>query len=290
MLTPDMCPVTNEDKIKAAKLPYQALLGCLIYVAKTRPDVCYAISDAARFMSCWGVEHFKAALRILRFLYATRDKCIHITPDNNDFFLYAFVDANWCDPRATDDKIDDKYKAQYGYVVAVSGCLLSWTSRRQQSRALSSMEAEYYAASEVMKEIIWWRALFCELGFEQTSPTIVYEDNKACISFSKNNTCHARTKHIDLRAHDCRDKVKNGEIKLVHIETNNQLADMMTKSQLKHTFIDHCDRLFDGTHIPKTVCKHISQVNCNCISCFVGGVVCQKSVVFDPVRMIDPFW
>jgi hypothetical protein len=124
--------VSDDDKSNAAKLPYQALLGCLIYCAKTRPDVAYAISDAARFMGCWSAAHFKAALLILRYLYATRERCILIKPDKSMFELYAYSDANWSDPRETSEQIDDKHKAQYGFVLSIAGCLLSWTSRRQK--------------------------------------------------------------------------------------------------------------------------------------------------------------
>ena len=229
MLNGDMCPATSDEKIDAAKLPYQSLVGGLIYVAKTRPDVSFAISDVARFMSCWGAKHFKAALRILMYLYHTRDKCIHIKPDKNDFLLSAFSDANWCDPRDGGDVVDDKYKPQYGFVVFVSGVPVAWTSRRMQSRARSSMESEYYAADETCKEVLFWRDLLDEIGHKQTKPTQIYEDNMACIAYSKNNTCHARTKHIDNRAYILRDHVRDGMIELLHVDTNCQLADMMTK-------------------------------------------------------------
>ena len=115
----------NKEKLDARKLPYQALLGSLIYAAKTRPDVAYAISDAARFMSEWGSGHFKAAVRILKYLYSTRHQCVHIKPNDHHFKLYAYSDANWCDPRETSEIVDDKYKAQYGWIVGVAGCLLS---------------------------------------------------------------------------------------------------------------------------------------------------------------------
>ena len=115
-------------------------------------------------------------------------------------------------------------------MLSIAGCLLSWTSRRQQSRALSSMESEFYAACETAKEVSWWREMLNEIGEKQSGPTMIYEDNKAYISYSKNNTCHARTKHIDLRAYSCRDYVRDGSVKLVHIGTE-QLADMMTKTQ-----------------------------------------------------------
>ena len=101
-------------------------------------------------------------MRILKYLYSTRHQCVHIKPNDTHFKLYAYSDANWCDPRETSEVVDDKYKAQYGWVVGVAGCLLSWTSRRQQSRAKSSMEAEFYAASETAKEVLFWRALLLE--------------------------------------------------------------------------------------------------------------------------------
>ena len=291
MLNGDMCPATSDEKIDAAKLPYQSLVGGLIYVAKTRPDVSFAISDVARFMSCWGAKHFKAALRILMYLFHTRDKCIHIKPDKNDFVLSAFSDANWCDPRGGGDVVDDKYKPQYGFVVFVSGVPVAWTSRRMQSRARSSMESEYYAADETCKEVLFWRDLLDEIGHKQTKPTQIYEDNMACIAYSKNNTCHARTKHIDNRAYILRDHVRDGMIELLHVDTNSQLADMMTKAQLKHTFIEHTNRIFSGACTPSEPTKGGAKVGvCHCLSCFVGGAVCEKSVWFDPILSFDPDW
>ena len=294
LLSSAMCPATNDEKLAAAKLPFQSLVGGLIYAAKTRPDVAFAISDVARFMNCWGVDHFKAALRILRYLYATRNRVIHIKPESDDLVVTAFSDANWCDPRETGEKIDDKYKPQFGFVVFVSGVPVAWTSRRMQSRARSSMESEYYAADEVCKEVMFWRDLLDELGYTQTQPTQIFEDNKACIAYSKNNTCHSRTKHIDNRAYILRDHVRAGLVVLLHVDTNDQLADMMTKAQLKHTFIEHTDRIFNGTCTPRKSTNggvRVGRVSvCHCLSCFVGGAVCEKSDWFDPVLSIDPHW
>ena len=205
--------------------------------------------------------------------------------------MSAYSDANWCDPRESGDVVDDKYKPQYGFVVFVSGVPVSWTSRRMQSRARSSMESEYYAADETCKEVVFWRDLLDELGHTQTEATKIYEDNKACIAYSKNNTCHARTKHIDNRAYICRDYVRGGLIELLHVDTNEQLADMMTKAQLKHTFMKHVDRIFNGECTPRESTKGGVRVGvCNCLSCFVGGAVCAESVWYDPILSIDPDW
>ena len=141
-------------------------------------------------------------------------------------------------------------------------------------------------ASEAAKEVLFLRVLLKELNFDMKEPSIMYEDNKACISFSKNNTCHDRTKHIDIRAFHLRSLVKEGLISVVHIDTKNQLADMMTKHQLKCTFIAHRDRIFSSTphtHTHTTTMHKTRKGFCGCLSCFVGGVVpcavkCVQSV------------
>ena len=246
-LTKEQLPKTDEEKREAKKLPFQALVGSLIYVSKTRPDVAYAISNVARFMSCWGVIHFKAALRILKYLYLTRDLKHVIKCHDNELILHAYVDANWKDEReSTNVNEDVKWKSQYGYLVYIDSVLVSWVSKRASSRTHSSMEAEYYAADECVKEVIWFRALLEELGHTQNTPTTLHEDNDACISFSKNNTCHARTKHIDLRVHCLRDYVFDKICTLKHVDTNHQLADGLTKAQLKNIFISHVSKMFSG--------------------------------------------
>ena len=130
-------------------------------------------------------------------------------------------------------------------------------------------------ASEASKEILFFRELLRELGYPMSKPTVVYEDNKSCIAFSKNNTNHDRSKHIDIRAYALRDRVKEGVVELVHIDTKNQLADMLTKTQPKSTFLRHVDKLFGGSAAPKKssvsvyVVKSARVCGCSCVSCFV---------------------
>jgi hypothetical protein len=260
------------------------LVGSLIYVSKSRPDVAFAISDVARFMSKWGKAHWKAAMRILRYLYSTRDKCLNINCSPDNLVLKGYVDANWGDARETSDEVDDKWKSQYGYIFFVGDACVSWVSKRQQSRSASSMEAEYYAAFEGGKEGVWFREIMCELDMKQEDATKMYEDNKACISFGKNNTNHERTKHIDIKAYYLRDFIKGKIIDLEHIMTDDQLADMLTKMPLTHVFEKHtriimCGERADPTvvkakmKLPKFMRKMFGKGNkrkCNCITCFYG--------------------
>ena len=273
---------TEEEKGDAQHLEFQELVGCLIYANMSRPDIAYPISNVARFMGGWNKEHYDAALRILSFLYTTRTRTLVLKPANeSEPMLWGYVDANNMDSRESEVN-DDKWKPQGGYIMVWDGCIVSWRSARLKSRVLSSMESEYYQACEGAKEVIWLRRLVSELGFDvMNKPTPIYEDNKACIAYSKNNTCHDRTKHIDNKAYFLRDQVKNGEIELIHIGTNDQLADMMTKTQEKRTFLDHTERLFSDTlQQPKR--SYVSQVRtevknsllkeeCSCLSCFVGN-------------------
>ena len=275
-LTLDMLPQTEEEKKVAEKLPMRQLTGGLIYVNKTRPEVAYAISDVARFMSKWGVEHFKRALLILKFLYSTRHKKLVFSATNTPFELACYADANYGDGRDSGEAADDKWKSQGGYLVFLGDCLVSWRSRRHKSRCLSSMESEYMEASEASKEVVYFRELMREIGYEMSTPTVLYEDNKACMSFSKNNTNHDRSKHIDIRAYALRDKVREGVIKLKHVDTKHQLADMMTKHQQKATFIKHMEKIYSADSMPprsstwKVRSAHDGM--CACLSCFTCGV------------------
>ena len=271
-LTENMLPQTEDERKIAEQLPFRQLVGALIYVTKTRPDVAYNVSDIARFMSNWGKEHFMAAMRILRYLYYTRDKTLLITPSSDPVSISVYVDANYGDDRDSGEIVDDKWKSQGGYLVLVNGSLVSWRSRRHKSRCYSSMEAEYMEASEAGKEVLWFRGLLSDLGYDLIEPTLMYEDNKACIAFSKNNTSHDRTKHIDIRAYALRDHVRDGHIEVVHIETKHQLADMLTKTQLKKTFLQHREQIFAGeTTPPQYVKGGACRSMCACLSCFVGG-------------------
>ena len=129
-------------------------------------------------------------------------------------------------------------------------------------------------ASEAGKEIVFFRELMSDLDYEMHEPTVLYEDNKACIAFSKNNTNHDRSKHIDIRAYWLRDMVREGMIECIHIDTKHQLADMLTKHQTKATFIKHVEKIFSAeTKIPTAMArvKSTRSQMCVCLSCFVGG-------------------
>jgi hypothetical protein len=129
----------------------------------------------------------------------------------------------------------------------MNGNLVSWQSKKQPTVALSSTEAEYMAINDVAKEIMWMRMILGELGLKVVTPTIIYVDNQPAIRISENDSEHDRTKHIDIRHYVIRDLIKNGDIKLQWISTNDQLADIFTKSLATPTFVTLRDQLMTKT-------------------------------------------
>ena len=107
------------------------------------------------------------------------------------------------------------------------GGIISWASKPIVT--LSSTEAEYIAASLSSQELIWIRSLLDNLNFKQDGPTILNEDDQRTITLSKNPKCHARAKHIGIKFHFIREKIKNCEIKLEYCPSEDMIADMLTK-------------------------------------------------------------
>ena len=200
-------------------------------------------------MQRWGRDHFKAALRVLRYLHSTKSKALVLNPTrSNTFNITAYCDANYGDTRNSGN--EDKYKPQGGYLIFMNDALVAWQSKRHVSRPHSSMESEFVEADHTGKSVMWWRHLMNDLGYPQSSPTIMYEDNKSCIDFVKMNMNSQRSRHIDMRMYWLRDWVKEGSIELWHVLTQYQLADILTKYQPVHMFKRMANEIMTTRCIP----------------------------------------
>ena len=112
-----------------------------------------------------------------------------------------------------------------GQVTLFNHTPIAWKSKKQQSVALSSAKAEYMSVSDVTKEIIYLRSLLGRMGFAQTGPTPVFEDNTACIEWGNNIIGgRERAKHIDIRKHFAHEAIQNGHMTMVKVPTTSQLA------------------------------------------------------------------
>ena len=122
----------------------------------------------------------------------------------------------------------DNMKSTSGYLMTFAGGAVSWQSRLQKCVALSTTEAEYVAATEACKELLWLKRFLQELGFKQQC-YVVLCDNQSAIHLAKNSMFHKRTKHIDVRYHWIRDAIEDGLFELDKVHTDDNGSDMLTK-------------------------------------------------------------
>ena len=112
---------------------------------------------------------------------------------------------------------------------------MSWHSKKQNSVALSTVEAEYVAAGSCCAQILWMKQHLSDFGVNLGTVPIMC-DNTSAICITKNPVMHSRTKHIEIRHHFIRDQYQNGSIMLEYINTSDQLADIFTKALPKESF------------------------------------------------------
>ncbi|CAL2257280.1 unnamed protein product [Prunus armeniaca] len=193
-----------------AMVPYSSAVGSLMYaMICTRPDITHAVGVVSKFLSKPGREHWNAVKWILRYL------------------------------RGTSKDLDSR-KSTSGYLITFSGGAVSWQSKLQKCVALSTTEAEFIAATEACKEMLWMKRFLQELGQEQHK-YILHCDSQSAIHLSNNLSFHSRSKHIDVRYHWIRDVLESKQLQLEKIHTDGNSSDMMTKSLPKDNY-EFCRR------------------------------------------------
>ncbi|RVW69268.1 Copia protein [Vitis vinifera] len=209
---------------------YQRLVGRLIYLSHTRPDIGFAVSVVSQFMHSPTEEHMEAVYRILRYLKMTPGKGLFFKKtENRDTEVYS--DADWA------GNIIDR-RSTSGYCSFVWGNLVTWRSKKQSVVARSSAEAEYRALAQGICEGIWIKRVLSELGQTSSSPILMMCDNQAAISIAKNPVHHDRTKHVEIDRHFITEKVTNETVKLNYVPTKHQTADILTKALPRPNFED----------------------------------------------------
>lgn len=225
------CPQTPD---KAAVKNYQQLVGGLLYCSNfTRVDIAHAVNQCAKFMTNCGASHIAAAKHILAYLKHTKDMGLTFRrqPTNGNI-LSGYADADHAgDP--------DSRRSVTGYALLLNGAAISWQSVRQNVVSLSSAEAEYYAASTAGTDVQYCRRLLAELGFPQSGPTQIGEDNMACIHMSTSSAMYNRVKHIDVRVYHLRSLCREGVMELHKVASQFQVADSLTKSTTFPLFRAH---------------------------------------------------
>ena len=199
---------------------YRGMIGSLLYLTASRPDIMYSVCLCARFQSQPKESHLNAVKRIFKYLKGTSDLGIFY-PSSSSFDLIGFSDADYAG-----SQVDRKSTS--GACEFLGDCLVAWHSKKQTSVALSTAEGEYIAAGSCCAQILWMQQTLQDFGIFYTNIPI-YCDNTSAINISKNPVMHSRTKHIDVRHHFLRDNVSKGNIELIYISTDKQRADIFTK-------------------------------------------------------------
>jgi len=200
---------------------YKQLVGSLMYLTVTRPDLMFVVYLLSRFLADPKEEHMMAAKRVLRYLSGTLDFGVFYKR-SSVLNLLGFTDSDYA---------RDRYdrRSTSGYVFLLNGAAICWSSRKQDIVTLSSTEAEYVAATSSACHSVWLKGILQELGVESCECIDIMCDNSSAIKLSKNPVMHRRTKHIDVRYHYLRDLVNEGAMRLLFCGTEDQVADIMTK-------------------------------------------------------------
>ncbi|PSS33155.1 Endonuclease, partial [Actinidia chinensis var. chinensis] len=201
---------------------YQRLVGRLIYLTNTRPDLTFAVSIVSQFMHSPRTSHLDAVYHILRYLKSCPGLGLFYKSGVQSG-LSCFTDADYAGSKS------DR-RSTSGFCAFHGSHLISWKSKKQAVVSRSSAEAEYRAMAQGTSEILWLRSLLTELGFSVTDSSYLFCDNKSAIMLSSDSVLHERTKHIEVDIHFIREKVRSGVITPSFVSSSAQTADMFTKS------------------------------------------------------------
>jgi len=200
---------------------YQRLVGRLIYLCHTRPDISYAVSVVSRYMHDPRTGHMEVVYRILRYLKGTPGRGLWFRK-NGHLDLEGYCDADWASNK------DDR-RSTSGYCVFVGGNLVSWRSKKQAVVARSTAEAEYRAMALSVCEMMWLKGLLKELRLLRNETMTLHCDNVAAINIANNPVQFDRTKHVEIDRFFIKEKLDSGVLKLGYVRSRSQLADCFTK-------------------------------------------------------------
>ena len=221
-VNPKLSELLNESQHTL----YRSIVGSLLYAANiTRIDLSFIVGHLARYCTKPTQYHLEAAKQALRYVHATTDLQLEFhKAENLEVIIY--TDSSWGDNR------DDR-KGTGGHVTMFNNRPVAWQSKKHSTTPLSSTEAEYYALANAVREAIFIKQWF-KIYRENDIKLRILCDNLGAIAMSDHSTDHNRTKHIDIQYYFIREHIRKKDMTVEYIDTNNQLADVLTKSFKNH--------------------------------------------------------
>ena len=207
---------TERDEEALSKIPYQEAIGSLLYAAQiSRPDLAHSVSFLSRFNKNFSKCHWNAVKRLLRYVKGSLDLKLQYRRDGNQE-LIGFTDSDW------GNVINDRYSIT-GSCFKLQGALISWSSKKQPTIALSSTEAEYMALSNAVQEALWLQKLISEFNSNYIkNPIKIYCDNMGAIAIGQNQIISNKSEHIE-----------KGNVIVEYLPSGQMPADILTKPLTK---------------------------------------------------------
>ena len=235
-------PPMYQDKWK-----YSSIIGMLLYLCNSRPDIAFAVHQCARFTHNPKRSHEKAVLQICRYLQGTKDKGLILKPTKS-LSLECYADADFAGLYGVEDHQDPIcVKSRTGYVITFASCPLLFVSKLQTEVALSTLHAEYVALSQSLRDLLPLKSLITEVfsrlkidisKMTVTSKSTVYEDNNGARIVATCPRLTPTSKFIATKYHWFRQHVDSGEIEIKRVDSKNQLADIFTKGLQGNLFVE----------------------------------------------------
>ncbi|XP_020553462.1 uncharacterized protein LOC110012826 [Sesamum indicum] len=207
---------------------YRRLIGRLLYLGFTRPDICYAAQQLSQHLQQASQQYLEAAMHLVRYLKANPSSGPFF-PSSNNLKLKAYCDAN-CGTCQTIRKSLTEFCIFLGY------SLISWKTKKQTTVARSSAEAEYRSMASTTCEVTWIMYLLNHLGIPVVKPIPFFCENRVAIQIATNLVFHERTKHLEIDCHIVRNKYKDGTILPIYVVSKQQVADIFTKNLTSSSF------------------------------------------------------
>lgn len=189
---------------------YKRLVGRLLHLCITRPNLTYAMHKLSQFVSKPYSHHMAATQRVLRYIKGTAGNGL-LVPSVSDLELKVFADAVWASCLDTRCSVT-------GFCTFLGDSILAWRSKKQSIASRSSAEADYRAMSQATCEVVWLLNLLGDIGIKKLKVVPLHCDNKAAVYITSNCTFHERTKHIVIDCHTIRERYLKGIIKPLHIK------------------------------------------------------------------------
>ncbi|GJS71387.1 putative ribonuclease H-like domain-containing protein [Tanacetum coccineum] len=220
-MEPNKALIKDEEAEDVDVHLYRSMIGSLMYLTASRPDITFAVCACARFQVTPKTSHLHAVKRIFRYLKG-QPKLGLWYPRDSPFDLEAFSDSDYAG--ASLDR-----KSTTGGCQFLGKRLISWQCKKQTIVANSTTEAEYVAAANCYGQVLWIQNQMLDYGFNFMN-TKIYIDNESTICIVKNPVFHSKTKHIEIRHHFIRDSYEKKLIQVIKIHTDQNVADLLTKA------------------------------------------------------------